>query len=157
MQSKEPHITTAHIALICSALGWVSWGLIAIPGVIIAHTIKSHEPATSTAVKAALKVGYSSILIGLAALVALGLKYLGFFTRIKNSISIEEAPTFSSSAVSETLILSEEGKTMIANLAWTAGACLAAVIVLVLILRLFRKAYVSFQSARIIRSNSTRW
>ena len=156
MQSKEPHISTAYIALICSVLGWVSWGVIAIPGVIIAHTVKSNEPSTAVVIKAALRVGYAAILFGLAGFITLAVVYLGFVSRLKVALGFGEPSYFSGSTASGALLSSEGSDRMIANWAWTGGIFLVTVIAFVLMLPLIRKWYARFQSARILRSNSMR-
>ena len=156
MQSKEPHLATAYIALICSVLGWVSWGVMAIPGVIIAHTVKSQEPSTAVAIKAALRVGYAAILIGLAGLTTLVLAYLGLVARLKVALGLVESSHLEGYATPGVFVASEDSTRMMANWAWIGGIFLVTVIVFVLMLPLIRKGYASLQAARILRSNSTR-
>ena len=156
MRTKEPHITTAYIALICSVLGWVSWGVIAIPGVIIAHTIKSDDPSTAVTIKAALRVGYSSILIGLAALTTVAFAYLGFLSRLKVALGLSEATHFNDLQAQPTFFRSPDSNQVIANWAWMGGIFLVTVVSFILLLPLIRKGYASLQSARIIRSNTSR-
>ena len=156
MQTKEPHITTAYIALICSILGWVSWGVIAIPGVIIAHTVKSDDPSTAVAIKAALRAGYSSILIGLAGLTTVVLAYLGLLARLKVALGLGEAPHLNEFHAQSTFVPPPNSDPMMANWAWMGGVFFVTVIGFVLLLPLIRRGYASLQSARILRSNSTR-
>jgi len=156
MRSKEPQITTAYIALICSVLGWVSWGVIAIPGVIIAHTVKSDEPSTAVAIKAALRVGYGAILIGLAGLTTLILAYLGFVSRLKAGLSLGEVSYHDGFTAPKAFIPTNAGEGTMDNWAWIGGIFLVTVIVFVLILPLIRMGYSSFQSARILRGNNAR-
>ena len=156
MQQREPHLTTAYIALICSALGWVSWGVIAIPGVIIAHTVKSHEPSTTIAIKAALRVGYTAILVGLAGFSALVMTYLGFVSRLKVALGLGDASHLVGSTTYATPISPEESYRIMANWGWIGGIVFVMMIVFVSMLPLLRKGYASLQAARILRSNSTR-
>ena len=156
MQSKEPHLSTAYIALICSILGWVSWGVLAIPGVIIAHTVKSHEPSTAVAIKAALRVGYTAILIGLAGLTTLVLAYLGFVARLKGALGLVESSHIDGYTAPVGYVTSEDSTRMMANAAWIGGIFLVTVIAFVLLLPLIRRWYANIQAARILRNNSTR-
>ena len=156
MQPKEPHLATAYIALICSVLGWVSWGVMAIPGVIIAHTVKSLEPSTAVAIKASLRVGYAAILAGLAGLTTVVLAYLGFVARLKVALGIVDSTRVDGYSTPGVFAVSEDRTRMMADWAWIGGIFLVTAIVLVLMLPLIRRAYAGVQAARILRSNSTR-
>lgn len=156
MQQREAHLTTAYIALICSALGWVSWGVIAIPGVIIAHTVKSVEPSTGVAVKASLRVGYAAILVGLAKFFILVLTYFGVISRLNVALGIENTSQLNGYPYRGTAMNSEDLSRLITNWTWIGVFLLVTLLVLILILPLLRKGYASLQSARILRNNTTR-
>ncbi len=94
MKPSEPHLGTSYIAWICSALGWATWGAIAIPGVMIAHAIKSTEPATALAAKAALRVGDIAILVGLARAIILFPTFLVIFARMKDALGFGDVTDF---------------------------------------------------------------
>lgn len=140
------------IALVFACLGWVTFGLLAIPGVIIAHCLKSSGVATPSTSRATFIVGYS--IIGIMSSLFLAPFILTAVIRHQAAETMSREPLFSrgteATSYPSGIEISNPGLWL------AAGAGVAILIAMPFLITRLRSLQMKAQSARIMRMNRNR-
>lgn len=148
-------------ALIFAGLGWVTFGILAIPGVIIAHCLGATGAATSIVTKTTFRVGYTAIAISATIALKLWISARHVYSevvaagpRMMESEWQLNHQRGSSEAATEALNTSADSHLAL----WlsVAGIAIALLLVMPPLMNWMRRSQMKAQSDRIMRMNRNR-
>lgn len=162
MTENRQSISGAEVtALVFAGLGWITFGILAIPAVIIAHCLSASGASTSIVMKTTFRVGYTAI--ALSTIVALKIWLTG--RRLHQEVTaaaprmMEDGwqtnhPNGSSAAATPGLNLTADSNLVF----WLVVAAVTITILLVIppLMNWMRRSQAKAQSARIMRMNRNR-
>ncbi len=151
-EDRSSNHSAESIALVFACLGWVTFGLLAIPGVIIAHCLKASGTVTTSTSRATFVVGYSIIGIVSALILTPFLLTVVIRQQVANAASRESwfASELGAPAYSSGLEIPNPGLWL------AAGAGLAVLVAMPFLMTRIRSLQMKAQSARIMRMNRNR-
>jgi hypothetical protein len=156
MENKERSVHGAEVtALIFAGLGWVTFGILAIPAVIIAHCLTASGAATSIVTKITFRVAYTAIAIASAIVLKAGLSMYKVSSEIAAfRESHQGVGALYSNQVAEPLYATSDSRLTL----WLslAGITLALLLIIPPVMNWMRRSQMKAQSDRIMRMNRNR-
>lgn len=161
MESKERSVHGAEVtALIFAGLGWVTFGVLAIPAVIIAHCLSSAGTATSIVTKITFRVGYTAIALALAIVLKVGFsvrnaqaELVSFGNSSQGSGAWSRFNTTPQTTAEPFSALPSSQLTLWLSL---AGITIALLLIIPPLMNWMRRSQLKAQSDRIMRMNRNR-
>jgi len=162
MIENRPSIHGAEVAaLVFAGLGWVTFGVLAIPAVIIAHCLSASGAATSIVTKTTFRVGYTAIAIWAMIVMKLGISARHFYSDYvaagPRMMESEWQPSHQRGSLeAATDALSNNPDSNLALWLSLAGVVIALLLVMPPLMNWMRHSQMKSQNERIMRMNRNR-
>lgn len=161
MVSNQRSVHGAEVtALIFAGLGWVTFGVLAIPAVIIAHCLSSAGTAISIVTKITFRVGYTAIALAAAIVLKVGFSVRNAQAELASfGNSLQGAGTWSRSGTAPQAAAEPFNALPNSQLTlWLslAGVTIALLLIIPPLMNWMRRSQLKAQSDRIMRMNRNR-